>query len=127
MLKILEKLVCSRLRMQRLLAKCESYCGPGQNLWAKQLERQVPVVDASNPDLVCPLRPCRAPELAAGALGRHLDTQCECVVSTLDAKRRFESARLGCDAGYEHLHCILSLKLGHWAELPWEAFSVGPC
>ena len=37
-------------------------------------------ITADLTDLSCPLRSCRAPELAAGALYGHLDSQCEGVV-----------------------------------------------
>ena len=84
-------------------------------------------------DLACPLRSCRAPELAAGSLPQHLDTVCDNSFSRFIGKwggivspEKFGPILIDFNKAKAHLHYILSLKLGHlWSELPWKLAVLG--
>ena len=74
----------------------------------------------------CPMRGCRAPEVAAGEVMRQLQAESAATLSKLTLKWKF---RLPVDAwaslvadyakGKSHIAYILTLKLDNWQQLPW--------
>ena len=76
--------------------------------------------------LACPLRGCRAPELASGAISQQLQKACDQAFVTLACKWRsqlsanmFAGLLSDLDQGKRHIGYVLTLKLAHWRELPW--------
>ncbi len=75
--------------------------------------------------LSCPVRGCRAPELAAGALSTLLGTTFSNALGELAAVRGgMTEAEWACllsewARARAHISYVLTLKLHHWTELPW--------